>query len=243
MHNRKLKHIAIIMDGNGRWAKRQGVDRLMGHKKGAVVALEIVKHAGKRGIPYLTFFTFSSENWSRPHEEVQGLMGILYEKLLKDANSLVENGVKLQTIGAMEKLPLHVQEALAHVKGLTSHCTKLTLTLALSYGGRDEILRASKKAVQKVMAGQLSLDKLDEECFASFLDTALLPDPDLIVRTSGENRLSNFLLWQSSYAELLFLKMFWPDFGSQDFDDVLAEFAARERRFGKIDAEKDIDQP
>lgn len=240
MDKAPLRHIAVVMDGNGRWAKNQGVERLEGHRKGAEVALEIVKHAGKRGVPYLTLYTFSSENWRRPEEEVQGLMHILYEKLLKEAGSLVENGVKLQTIGDVAKLPAHVQQALVDVKNMTRHCAKLTLTLALSYGARDEIVRAAKKLAEEVSVGNLSVDKIDEGCFASFLDTASLPDPDVIIRTSGENRLSNFLLWQSSYAEIFFLKMFWPDFQPTDLDDVLAEFVARERRFGRIEADKDV---
>jgi len=240
MDNSPLQHMAIVMDGNGRWAKNQGVERLEGHRKGAEVALEIVKHAGKKEIPYLTLYTFSSENWRRPEEEVQGLMHILYEKLLKEAHALVENGVKLQTIGNTEKLPAHVQQALADVKNSTSHCTKLTLTLALSYGARDEIIRATKKLIEEVKGGNLSVDKIDEVRFASFLDTASLPDPDVIIRTSGENRLSNFLLWQSSYAEIFFLKMFWPDFRPTDLDNVLAQFVARERRFGRIEADKEV---
>lgn len=228
------RHVAIVMDGNGRWAKKNGVDRLEGHRKGAEVALEIVKHAGRQEIPYLTLYTFSSENWQRPEEEVQGLMAILYDKLLQDAHSLVENGVQLKTIGATEKLPEHVQDALSEVGHMTRDCKKLTLTLALSYGSRDEIVRASKKLARAVSSGTLSVDEIDEARFATFLDTTFLPDPDVIIRTSGENRLSNFLLWQGSYAEIFFLKMFWPDFRPADFDDVLAEFVARERRFGRI---------
>lgn len=222
------------MDGNGRWAKRKNADRIEGHRQGAEVALDIVKHAAEKGIPYLTLYAFSSENWRRPQEEVQGLMSMLYRKLLEEADELVRNGVRLRTIGVTSQLPAHVQGALAQVCEDTRNCTKLTVTLALSYGSRDEIVRACKKVVSEVYEGRISVGEVDEKLFASFLDTSFMPDPDIIIRTSGEKRLSNFLLWQSSYSEIFFVKTLWPEFSRQEFDEVLVEFASRERRFGGL---------
>jgi undecaprenyl diphosphate synthase len=243
MNSSLPRHVAIVMDGNGRFAEGQGVPRLEGHRRGAEVALDIVKHVAERGISYLTLFTFSSENWRRPNDEVQGLMTILYEKLLKEADSLVKNGVRLHTIGAIDRLPRHVQEVLVDVAKATQQCTKLNLTLALSYGARDEIVRACQKAMQGAKDGTLSIHDFDEEQFSSLLDTSHMPDPDILIRTSGENRLSNFLLWQSSYTEIFFLKVLWPDFTRNDFDGVLSEFSSRERRFGGISSEKDLPEP
>lgn len=229
-------HIGVVMDGNGRWAKLRGVSRLEGHRKGAQVALDLVKHAARRGIKYLTLYTFSSENWLRPHDEVEGLMAILYENLLKEASSLAENDIKLQTIGNVELLPKEVRQVLIEVKKATEHCSRLQLTLALSYGARDEIVRACKKACAAVRASEIAEEQIDEEYFATLLDTCSTPDPDLIIRTSGEHRLSNFLLWQSSYCELFFEKKLWPDFSRNDFDLILSEYAKRSRRFGQISA-------
>lgn len=233
------QHVAIVMDGNGRWATRHQAERLEGHRRGAEVALDIVKHAAERGVEYLTLYTFSSENWRRPKDEVQGLMTILYEKLLKEADELVKNRVRLKTIGAIDRLPSHVQKALNDVIVATKDCDRLTLVLALSYGARDEIVRASKKMAREIADGMLTALEIDEDRFATFLDTSFMPDPDVIIRTSGENRLSNFLLWQSSYAEIFFLKMLWPDFTRQDFDCVTSDFSVRERRFGRVATEKD----
>lgn len=232
--NQIPRHVAIVMDGNGRWATKNGKDRIQGHQRGAQVALDIVRYAAERGVKYLTLYTFSSENWRRPDSEVQGLMQILYENLLKEADSLVKNGVHLGTIGATDRLPANVRQALSDVCQATSHCDKLFLTLALSYGSRDEIARACQKMVDAVSAGHLKSSDIDEDCVASFLDTAHLPDPDILIRTSGEHRLSNFLLWQSSYSELFFLPVLWPDFSKAHLDEVLAEFTLRERRYGQI---------
>lgn len=198
------------------------------------MALDIVKHAAEKGIPYLTLYTFSSENWRRPQDEVQGLMSMLYRKLLEEADELVKNGVRLRTIGLTSQLPAHVQAALAQVLEDTQNCTKLTVTLALSYGSRDEIVRACKKVASEVQAGCLQVEELNEKRFASFLDTSFMPDPDIIIRTSGEKRLSNFLLWQSSYSEIFFVKTLWPEFTRREFDEVLVDFASRERRFGGL---------
>lgn len=228
------RHVAIVMDGNGRWALKRGLDRIEGHKKGAKVALDIVRHAGECGVQYLTLYTFSSENWRRPKSEVSGLMNILHEHLLKEANSLVENGVRLRTIGDESHLPAHVQTALKEVKALSAHCDKVQLILALSYGARDEIVRACRQIAALAKAGQLEPNDINEASFSNFLDTKEIPDPDIFIRTSGENRLSNFLLWQSSYSELFFSQVLWPDFQKSDFDQVLAEYAQRERRYGTV---------
>lgn len=236
MTNRKNipAHVAVVMDGNGRWAKTRGINRIEGHRRGADVALDIVKHAAKREIRFLTLYTFSSENWQRPQDEVQGLMEILYENLLKEADSLVKNGVRLGTIGAIDKLPKRVQTVLIDVQNATRDCDKLHLTLALSYGSRDEIVRACRKVVEAAQSQKIRENQIDEKLFASFLDTRDIPDPDVVIRTSGDTRLSNFLLWQSSYSEFFFTKVLWPDFSREYFDAILDEFSERERRFGKI---------
>ena len=226
------KHIAIIMDGNGRWAKARGLSRLDGHRSGVDSATEIVRYCGELGIPYLTLYAFSSENWRRPPEEVFGLMGIMRDYLSKDSSELVEKGVRVQVIGAVDKLPKALQIALSQICEKTKHGTKLHLTLALSYGSRAEITQAAQKMARDVLEKKIALSDFSEDLLASYLETHNLPDPDLFIRTSGEMRLSNFLLWQLSYSELYMTPVLWPDFKRADLDKALESYADRERRFG-----------
>lgn len=222
------------MDGNGRWAKQKGLSRLEGHRAGGRAAQDLVRYVGELKVPFLTLFAFSSENWARPKDEVFGLMAILYEYLTKESQSLVENGVRFNTIGDLTKLPLHIQKALSALVSKTKEGDRLCLTLALSYGARDEICRATRQMLQACVRGEIQPDDIKPEVFSRFLDTRDLPDPDLFVRTSGEMRLSNFLLWQLSYAELYMSQKLWPDFSRADLDDALRAYAERERRFGLI---------
>jgi undecaprenyl diphosphate synthase len=226
-------HIAIIMDGNGRWAKARGLSRLEGHRSGVKAALDIVRYAGELGIPYLTLYAFSSENWNRPHEEVTGLMHLLHFYLRQECKELIANGVSLRTIGDISKLPHSVRDALADVCEKTKNGTRIRVTVALSYGSRDEIVRATRKIAQLALLGKLNPEQIDEALFQNYLDTQCLPDPDLFIRTGGEKRLSNFLLYQVSYAELYLSETAWPDFSRADLDSALAEFARRQRRFGR----------
>ncbi|MDA0713040.1 MAG: isoprenyl transferase [bacterium] len=227
-------HLAIVMDGNGRWAKKRGLTRLAGHKKGVKAALEVVKYCGQLKIPYLTLYAFSSENWRRPDDEVFGLMKLLYGYLTKEADSLIENGVSLHTIGSLEKLPKIVQKALLAVCEKTKGGKRLHLTLALSYGSRNEIVRAAQKIGSDIKQGLIVANDIDEALISSYLDTRDIPDPDFWIRTGGEMRLSNFLLWQLSYTELYVSPTFWPDFGKSEIDKALTDFNKRERRFGQI---------
>jgi len=226
-------HVAIIMDGNGRWAKSRGLSRLEGHRTGVKAALDIVRYAGELGIPYLTLYAFSSENWKRPQEEVSGLMHLLHFYLKQECKELIANGVALGTIGDISKLPGRVKDALADVCEKTKHGTRIRVTVALSYGSRDEIVRAARQIAVDARSGQLEPEKVDEILFQNYLDTHLVPDPDLFIRTGGEKRLSNFLLYQVSYAELYLCETAWPDFSRADLDKALAEFAGRQRRFGQ----------
>lgn len=226
-------HVGIIMDGNGRWAKERGLPRLEGHRQGTETADRIVTHAREIGISHLTLYAFSVENWERPKEEVHGLMLLLREFLESRQEKLLRNQVRLRAIGDIEKLPQTTHDTLIKTMEITAACTAMTLTLALSYGGRDELLRAFKKIFL-----ELRLHSATETDVGRYLDTSFLPDPDLIIRTSGEHRLSNFLLWQSAYAELVFTDTLWPDFTEDDLDLALAEFRRRERRFGRLSEQR-----
>lgn len=221
-------HVAVIMDGNGRWARQRGLPRLEGHRQGIEVVDRIVTHAVSRGVSFLTLYAFSIENWARPKQEVDGLMHLLCEFLLSKKDKLLREGVRLTTIGDLSQLPPIVQETLMQIVEVTSVGTAMTLVLALSYGGRDELIRACRK-----MAQTLPLDEITETRMTEFLDTREIPDPDFVLRTSGEQRLSNFLLWQSAYAELIFTDVLWPDFTELHFDQAILEFKRRERRFGR----------
>lgn len=222
------RHVAIIMDGNGRWAKEQGLDRLAGHRAGTEKADEIITCARNVGIRYLTLYAFSKENWNRPPEEVSALMELLKEFLSTKEKKMIDNEIQLKTIGSIELLPESVRQALARVKQSTNKGSQMVLTLALSYGARDEIIRGIKRLAS--VTGDLS--QLTEEIFSTHLDTADIPDPDLVIRTSGEHRISNFLLWQGAYAEFVFEECNWPDYTPEDFLKALKEFERRERRFG-----------
>jgi len=225
-------HVAIIMDGNGRWAKARGLPRLAGHRAGGEAVRRSVTAAIRHGVRWLTLYAFSAENWHRPASEVLDLTGLLRHYLKSEIAALAAEGVRLSVIGEPGRFAPDIQTDLAAAERLTSGNTRLHLTVALSYGARGEILAAACAAARAIAAGRLSPELLDEKRFAGFLATAGIPDPDLIVRTSGERRLSNFLLWQAAYAELVFLDVLWPDFSEADFAAALAEYAQRERRFG-----------
>jgi undecaprenyl diphosphate synthase len=226
------RHIAIIMDGNGRWAKARGLPRIAGHRRGAEAARRAVIAAAELGVPYLTLFGFSSENWKRPSSEVQDLMGLLRHYLRGEIAELHRNGVRLKVIGDLGTLDPDIISLIGHAEAMTRNNSRIILTIALSYGGRAEIVTAVRAIAREVLAGNLAADVIDEECFARHLFTAELPDPDLVIRTSGEQRISNFLLWQSAYSELVFTKTLWPDFSKSDLQQAIDEFCGRERRYG-----------
>jgi undecaprenyl diphosphate synthase len=223
-----LNHLAIIMDGNGRWATARGLSRSDGHKAGTETAREIVRECRKLGIPHLTLYTFSKENWSRPKQEVGYLFGLLKDFLTRELPSLLEQDIRLNVLGDLEDLPLATRQVLRHAMDKTAHCLSMTLNLALNYSGRHEILRAC----QALLRRGVEPDSLSEDMFATELYTAGMPDPDLILRTSGEKRLSNYLLFQSAYSELFFTDTPWPDFRAPELHAALADYAARQRRFG-----------
>lgn len=225
-------HIAIIMDGNGRWAKKRNKSRVYGHRQGIRVVKEVIDYSVKRGIKYLTLYTFSSENWQRPKMEVRALMGFLRQYLKKEGDWLNSIGVRLNIIGDRNRLPEEVKIIANEVENLTKDNDKMVLNLALSYGGRDEIVRAVKNIINGAKENNNFI--LNEENFRYFLDTKDQPDPDLIIRTSGEYRISNFLLWQSAYSEFYFTKTLWPDFTTEELESAIQSFMRRERRFGKV---------
>ncbi len=226
------EHVAIIMDGNGRWAKKRNLSRIDGHRAGIETVRRIVRLSGELDIGYLTLYTFSSENWNRPPGEVCGIMTLLAETVRKEVPELNKNRVRLKTIGDIEGLPSKSREALDDAIELTSRNDGLTLVLALNYGGRDEIVRAFRSIASRIERGELKSIDITPETIDSSLDTAGMPDPDLLIRTSGEYRLSNYLLWQLAYTELWITDVMWPDFGDADYLDALESYAARERRFG-----------
>jgi undecaprenyl diphosphate synthase len=227
-------HIAIIMDGNGRWAKRRGLPRTAGHRAGVKAVKRIVRVAGDMGISVLTLFTFSQENWKRPKREVSAIMKLLYETTKREINELDENNVKLITTGRIEELSPRRREILQRAMETTKDNTGLILNLALNYGGRTEILDAVKKIAGDVKRGKLNPERLSEQEFSSYLYTDGLPDPDLLIRTSGEMRISNFLLWQTSYTELYVTDVLWPNFSARDFCEAIWDYQNRERRFGRV---------
>jgi undecaprenyl diphosphate synthase len=225
-------HVAIIMDGNGRWASARSLPRLAGHRAGVEAVRRTLRATMEAGVGWLTLYAFSSENWRRPVEEVSDLTGLLRHFLRNEVAELDSHGVRLRIIGDRARFDADIQAELVTAERQTAGNTKLNLVIALSYGGRAEIVAAARAAAEAARAGTLDPASLDEASFAGLLSTAGIPDPDLIVRTSGEQRLSNFLLWQSAYAELVFLDVLWPDFGPAHFSEALAEFNRRERRFG-----------
>jgi undecaprenyl diphosphate synthase len=227
------KHIAIIMDGNGRWAKEQGQDRLFGHYQGVVSVRKVVEAATEIGIQYLTLYAFSTENWDRPAEEVTGLMTLFVDTIAKEVPDLHKNNIKLHFIGNLSLLPDAAKKALTSATQLTAQNTGLTLIIALSYSSRWELVEATKNIAQKVQNGQLTIDQISETTIAQNLTTSAFPDPELMIRTSGECRISNFLLYQLAYAELYFTDTRWPAFRKEDLIKALLEYQSRERRFGK----------
>ena len=227
------RHLAIIMDGNGRWAKQQGFLRAFGHENGTKSVKETIKTCAKLGIEHLTLYAFSTENWNRPKLEVQALMKILVNSLRKELVTLQENNIRLNAIGNLEKLPKSAQKELIDVIEKTKNNTRLTLTLALSYGSREELVNAVRIISDKVKNNIISLDAIDDSIINEHLYTQNLPDVDLLIRTSGEHRISNFLLWQIAYAELYFTDVLWPDFKEQDLYEAIISYQKRERRFGK----------
>jgi len=226
------RHVAIIMDGNGRWAKSRGLPRVRGHQAGAESVRVVVRQARRLGLSYLTLYAFSEENWQRPTLEVRALMALLRRYLHQELAEMQENQIALNAIGELDKLPPAVQEDLARTMAATAPGAEMTLTLALSYGGRTEILRAAQALGREIQAGRLRPEDIDAAVFARYLHTADLPDPDLLIRTSGEYRLSNFLLWQTAYTELYVTDTLWPDFREEEFNRALAAFQQRERRYG-----------
>lgn len=229
---KKLRHIAVIMDGNGRWAERHKLERIEGHKKGSEVVIDIVKAAKEIGLEYLTLYAFSTENWKRPSFEVNGLMNILNDFLTVRLHELMENDVRLKTIGRTEQLPESVRRNLNEAIRKTADNKSGTLVLALSYGGRAEIVDAVKKIVKEANDGKIKSKDIDEACFARYLYDPEIPDPDLMIRTSGEYRISNFLLWQLSYSELYITETLWPDFNKEEFFKAVDAYKTRNRRFG-----------
>ena len=221
------QHVAIIMDGNGRWAKEQGLNRTAGHEEGAKTVREITTHANNLGIKYLTLYAFSTENWTRPKLEVEFLMKLLERYLKNELTIYLENNVKFKAIGDLSKFSKSLQKVISETQEKTKNCKGLTQILALNYGSRDEITRAVKKLVDKKL-------EINQENIESCLDTAGIPDVDMLIRTSGEIRISNYLLWQCAYAEMFFTKTYWPEFSRNDFDDLLSDYTNRERRFGSV---------
>ncbi len=232
------RHVAIIMDGNGRWAKEKGLSRISGHKEGINRIREIIKAADEVGVSVLTLFAFSAENWSRPKKEINVLMHYLEDFLVREVRELHKNNIKFRVIGRDQPLPKHIQKKIKEAQARTAGNTGLVLVLAINYGSRQEITDAVKKIADLVVNGELTVDEINEEMIALSLYTRDFPDPDLLIRTSGEIRISNFLLWQLSYSELYFPKKYWPDFKKDDFYRAISEYNMRQRRFGNIEAER-----
>ncbi|MBB6179390.1 isoprenyl transferase [Pseudorhizobium flavum] len=228
------QHVAIIMDGNGRWAKQRGLPRTIGHNKGVEAVRQAVRAAGECGVKYLTLFAFSSENWSRPEAEIEDLLGLLRRFIRRDLADLHRENIRIRIIGERQKLRSDILPLLLEAEETTRNNTAMTLIIAFNYGARDEITRAAIRLVKDVQAGIVEPQDITPDAIGSRLDTAGIPDPDLIIRTSGEERLSNFLLWQAAYSEFVFLPCYWPDFDRQHFVEALRIFAARDRRFGGL---------
>ena len=231
--DRMPSHVALIMDGNGRWAKQRGFSRIFGHKNAVKAVREAIEGCVEMGIKYLTLYTFSTENWQRPEDEINGLMQLLVSTLRSEVKELSEKGVKLAAIGELESLPTKCQIQLEESIAKTAHNDRLVLTLALSYSGRTEMKTAIQRIAQKVEKGEIKSNQINEELIAKHLYTASIPDPELLIRTSGEIRISNFLLWQVAYSELAFLDVLWPDFRKIHLFETLLNYQNRERRFGK----------
>ncbi|WP_020536313.1 isoprenyl transferase [Lewinella cohaerens] len=228
------KHIAVIMDGNGRWAKEKGKPRVFGHRNGVKSVREITEGAAEIGVEYLTLYAFSTENWKRPKLEISALMRLLVETVYQETNTLMENNIRLQAIGEIDKLPKATYNALLEGIENTKNNTRMTLVLALNYSGRWDITQATQKLAASAAKGELKAEDINAEQIAGALSTHGMPDPELLIRTSGENRISNFLLWELAYAEFYFSPVFWPDFRKPNFYQAIVDYQQRERRFGKI---------
>ena len=227
------QHVAIIMDGNGRWAKRQGLARMFGHRQGVETVHRITEAAAELGISYMTLYAFSTENWNRPKEEVDALMALLVDTIAKETPTLMKNNIRLQTIGDLSRLPQITRERFVACIEETSVNTGLTLVIALSYSARWELIQAARKIATAVKDGNLLVEDINEEIISGYLTTSDVPDPDLLIRTSGELRISNFLLWQLAYSELYFTNCLWPEFTTEEFYRAIVDYQSRERRFGK----------
>lgn len=232
--DRLPKHIAVIMDGNGRWAKEKGKPRVFGHRNGVKSVREVTEAAAEIGVKYLTLYAFSTENWGRPKLEVSALMRLLVETVYQETNTLMENNIRLQAIGEIDKLPKATHQALLDGIENTKNNDRMTLVLALNYSGRSDLTKAAQKLATKVAEGKIAADDISPELISNHLSTAGMPDPELLIRTSGEARISNFLMWELAYAELFFSPIFWPDFRKPDFYQAIVDYQQRERRFGKI---------
>ena len=228
-------HVAIIMDGNGRWAKKRLLSRLQGHQRGAETVRTVVRTCRQLGIPHLTLFAFSTENWQRPKTEVSALMSLLVKFLNAEQQELMDNDIQLNVIGQVDRLPTNVQEAISRVMSVTAMNSSMCLHLALSYGSRSEIVKMVRDIAGKVQSGELAVDAISENVVSRHLYTADIPDPDLLIRTSGEMRISNFLLWQIAYTELIVTDTLWPDFNKSEFIEIIKTFQMRNRRFGKVE--------
>lgn len=228
------QHVAIIMDGNGRWAEQRGQPRLVGHHAGAKRIREIVEACPAVGVKYLTIFAFSTENWKRTQSEVSGLMRLFKRYIRRDSQNLVDDGVRVRFIGDRINLNEQLVRTMDELELVTAHNKKVNLTIALNYGGRDEVTRAVQRLAREIEQQRLTAKEVSAKVLAGFLDTHFLPDPDLVIRTSGEARISNFLLWQSAYAEYEFIETLWPDFNSQEFSQLVLKFRTRERRYGAV---------
>ncbi len=227
------RHIAIVMDGNGRWAKKRLLPRTFGHKKGVDSVRRTISACGKQGVEYLTLFAFSSENWKRPKDEVSALMSLFMTSLEKEAKSLAKNGIKLSFIGDVAAFPEKLQDKMKQVEALTQNGTSLSMQVAANYGGRWDVVNACRHMVDRVKTGELSEDDITEHNLASFMSTSNIPDPDLFIRTGGEKRISNFLMWQLAYSELYFTDTLWPDFDAKHLELAIEAYSSRQRRFGK----------
>ena len=230
----KLEHIAVIMDGNGRWAQKRGMPRTVGHKKGAETVKEITRAAGELGIKYLTLYAFSTENWQRSEDEVNALMDLLREYLKSDIKELQENGVRIIFIGERDMLATDIVEQMKKVEEETINNNKMVLCIALSYGSRQEIVNAARKMAVLSKRGDIEPEDIDIKMFSDMLYTKDIPDPDILIRTSGEHRISNYLLWQLAYAEMFFTDTLWPDFSRKELEQIIQDYQTRERRYGKV---------
>ena len=234
--NKYPRHVAVIMDGNGRWAQKRGLNRMHGHRAGVAALREIVKHARRIGLEYLTLYAFSTENWKRPEMEIKNLMTLLLEYLRSELKELLENNIKLRILGDITALSAEIQEELVRAESLTKKNDGMVLSVAINYGGRDEILRAVRRIAGDICQGKARIEDIDHKFFENYLYTRGIPHPDLVIRPSGEQRVSNFLLWQIAYSELWFSDCYWPDFTAEMFEKALSDYAERDRRYGGVNS-------